>query len=97
MQGIEKGDTMITERFSQLFSRLLSRWAQYQDAPRDPQRATELAAVRIDLDEVRQEIAHERTLCSVAPAPQRSAPRVAVSESDLRKLRIAAIGVDGNS
>ena len=88
---------MITERFSQLFSRLLSRWVQYQDAPRDPHRATELAAARISLDEVRHEIAEERMLCSVAPAPQLSAPRVAVSESDLRKLRIAAIGVDGNS
>ena len=97
VQGTEKGDAMITERFTQLFSRLLGRWLQYQDAPRDPERVTERAAARVALDEVRSEIEHEHALCSVAPAPHLSAPRVAVSDSDLRKLRVAAIGFDGTA
>ena len=88
---------MITERFSKLFGRLLSRWAQYQDAPRDPQRVTDLAAARVALDEVRNEIADERTLCAVAAAPHADAPRVAISDSDLLKLRVAAIGFDGTA
>ncbi|MDJ0924024.1 MAG: hypothetical protein QNJ77_05635 [Acidimicrobiia bacterium] len=88
---------MLTDRFSRLFGRLLSRWVKYQDAPRDPARVTELAAARIELDEVRSEIAGERELLLVHAAPVRSdAPRVAVSDEGLRRLRVAGIGLDTN-
>jgi len=88
---------MITERFSRLFSRLLTRWVHYQDAPRDPARVTELAAARSDLDEIRTEIAIERTLISTAPRVHEDPSRVAISDADLLRLRVSAIGVDGNS
>lgn len=87
---------MITERFSWLFGRLLARWAKYQDAPRDPARVTELAAARMELDEVRSDIATERVLIAGSPSPRVEAPRVAVSDEGLRRLRVAGIGLDSN-
>ena len=88
---------MLTERFSRLFGRLLTRWAKYQDAPRDPASVTELAAARMELDDVRSEIATERELLLVNSAPVRiEPPRVAVSDEGLRRLRVAGIGLDSN-
>ena len=88
---------MITERFSQLFNLLLARWTRYQDAPRNPALVTDLAAARVALDEVRSDIAVERSLISVGHSAGDAGPRVAVSDSDLRKLRVSAIGIDGNA
>lgn len=88
---------MITERFSQLFNLLLARWTRYQDAPRNPALVTDLAAARVALDEVRSDIAVERSLISVAHSAGDAGPRVAVSDSDLLKLRVSAIGIDGNA
>ncbi|MEA2002657.1 MAG: hypothetical protein U9N84_12355 [Actinomycetota bacterium] len=88
---------MITERFSRLFGRLLTRWAHYQDAPRNPALVTDLAAARIALDEVRADIAVERaSITSQIPA-HRDSSRVAVSEEDLDRLRVAGLGLVGNS
>jgi hypothetical protein len=88
---------MITDRFSRLFDRLLTRWAVYQDAPRDPARVVELAAARIDLDDARNDIATERDLVMATAAPRVEAPRVAISEDALNRLRVAAVGVDSMS
>lgn len=88
---------MITERFSQLFNHLLARWTRYQDASRDPARVTDLVAARVALDEVRSDIAEERSLVSVAHPAHDAGSRVAVSDSDLLKLRVSAIGIDGNA
>ncbi len=85
---------MLTERFSRLFARLLDRWLEYQDATRDPARTAELAAARVALDEVRSEIRTER-LEPTNPARAIDGPRVAVSESELSRLRVAAIGYEG--
>ncbi len=87
---------MLTERFSKLFGRLLSRWIVYQDAPRDPSRVAELGAARISLDDVRSEIAEERRHL-VAAAPQKEGLRVAVSPAELDRLRVASIGFDVNA
>ena len=87
---------MLTERFSRLFGRLLTRWAKYQDAPRDPARVTELAAARVALDEVRSDIATERAVVVSAPHVGKEPPRVAVSDDGLRRLRVAGIGLDSN-
>ncbi len=87
---------MLTERFTRLFARLLERWTDYQDAPRDPVRVTELAAARIALDDVRAEIAVERRELVGAPRVTES-PRVAVSEADLSRLRVAALGLEGSA
>lgn len=87
---------MITDRFSRLFDRLLTRWAAYQDAPRDPARVTELASARARLDDVRRDISTERTLVMAGASPRVEAPRVAISESDLSRLRVAGIGLDSN-
>ena len=87
---------MLTERFSRLFGRLLNRWEDYQVAPRDPARVTELAEARMALDDVRSEIADEhRELVSVAPVAE--GPRVAVSPAELDRLRVASIGFDANA
>lgn len=88
---------MLTERFSRLFSRLLARWTSYQDAPREPARATELAASRIALDEVRSEIAEERAGICVPAAMATETPRVAISDADLSRLRVATVGLDSNA
>ena len=88
---------MLTERFSRLFSKLLARWTRYQDAPRDPSRVTELAADRIALDEVRGEIALERARLAEPVGAPAVASRVAVSDSDLSRLRVAGIGFDSNA
>ncbi len=88
---------MLTERFSRLFSRLVVRWSQYQSAPRDPARVTDLAAARIALDEVRSEIAQERARITVVHPTYEVSSKVAVSDADLLKLRVAAIGLDGRS
>jgi hypothetical protein len=92
-----KADIMITDRFSRLFDRLVARWTRYQDVPRDPATVADLAVARMSLDDVRNEIARERALLVPARAPRVEAPRVAVSESDLRRLRVGAIGVDSTS
>lgn len=84
---------MLSERFSRLFARLIDRWIEYQDAPRDPARVTELAAARIALDEVRSEIRTERL--EPYHTPVLDGPRVAVSPDDLARLRINAIGLEG--
>jgi len=94
---VRKAVHMITERFSRLFSRLLTRWVRYQDAPRDPAQVAELAAARNELDEIRTEIATERSRVSSAPRVTKDFSRVAVSDADLRRLRVSAIGVDSTS
>jgi hypothetical protein len=91
-----KADIMISDRFTRLFDRLLARWTVYQDAPRDPARVTELAAARARLDDVRRDIATERTFVMAGASPRVEAPRVAISESDLSRLRVAGIGLDSN-
>ena len=88
---------MLTERFSRLFSKLLARWTRYQDAPRDPARVTELAADRIALDEVRSEIALERTRLTEPVGVAAVTSRVAISDDDLSRLRVAGIGFDSNA
>ena len=87
---------MLTDRFSRLFGRLLSRWVAYQDAPRDPSRVTELAAARLALDDARSEIARERGHL-VAASPVAEGLRVAVSPAELDRLRVASIGFDANA
>ena len=87
---------MLTERFTRLFGRLLDRWVDYQEAPRDPARVTELAAARAALDEVRSEIRQENHRSSEALRTA-AGPRVAISDSDLSKLRVAAIGLEGTA
>ncbi len=92
-----KANQMITERFSRLFGRLLTRWASYQDAPRDPELVTDLAAARIALDEVRSDIALERASITTWSPVSHHSPRVAISEEDLDRLRVAGLGYVGNS
>ncbi len=87
---------MLTDRFSRLLGRLLTRWVEYQDAPRDPGHVTELAAVRVALDDVRSEIAVERREL-VAAATVVEGPRVAVSPADLGRRRVAGIGLEGTA
>ncbi len=87
---------MLTERFSRLFTRLLDRWLDYQDAPRNPERVVELAAARTALDEVRTEIAAERHDL-VTSTRAAGGPGVAVSDDDLNRLRVAGIGYVGSA
>lgn len=87
---------MLTDRFSRLFGRLLNRWVEYQEAPREPARVTELAAARIALDDVRSEIGLERREL-VTSAAVSAGPRVAVSAAELGRLRVAGIGLEGSS
>jgi hypothetical protein len=87
---------MLTERFSRLFGRLLNRWVDYQDAPRDPVRVVELAAARMALDDVRSDIAAERReLVSAGSVVE--GPRVAVSPAELSRLRVAGLGFEGSA
>jgi len=46
--------------FDKLFGKLVNRWERYDDAPRTPDRVTELAAARADLDDARAETADAR-------------------------------------
>ena len=91
-----KVDDMLTDRFSRLFGLLLKRWVDYQDAPRDPARVTELAAARVAPDQVRADITDERREL-IAVAPVNAGPRVAVSTADLNRLRVAGIGLEGSA
>ena len=91
-----KVDPMLTDRFIRLFDRLVARWTHYQDAPRDPARVVELATARGELDDVRNEIALERTVIA-GQGPTIEPPRVAVSDLGLHKLKLAGIGLDGHS
>ena len=86
---------MLTDRFSRLFGRLVTRWIRYQDAPRDPNRVTELAAARMALDDARKDIADERTIIT-NETPIVEPRRVAVSDLGLHKLKLAGIGLDGH-
>lgn len=88
-----KADIMLTDRFTRLFDRLMGRWIRYQDAPRDPARIVELATARSELDAVRNEMALERTVVT-SQTSITEAPRVAVSDLGLRKLKLAGIGLD---
>ncbi|MCP3976777.1 MAG: hypothetical protein GY720_20015 [bacterium] len=56
---------MLTTRFEDLWNGLVGAWYRYQDAPRTPDKVTQLAATRIALDEVRSEIAVERAVIGV--------------------------------
>lgn len=85
---------MLTERFNTLWRRLIERWLTYQQTPRSPELVTELAAARIALDEARTDIAGERGRIEMSHRSVVEPPRVAVSEGDLGKLRVAGIGVD---
>lgn len=85
---------MLNQRFNRLWKLLLERWFVYQDTPRTPDRVTELAAARIELDEVRSAIASERGRIQSKGRSRREAPRVAMSEEQLDRLRVAGAGVD---
>ena len=95
METKRKVDILLTDRFIRLFDRLVTRWTRYQDAPREPARVVELAAARAELDDVRNQIAQERTVIS-REGPVVEPPRVAVSDLGLHKLRLAGIGLDGH-
>ena len=85
---------MLTERFSQLWSLLVTRWTAYQDAPRTADEVVQLAAARIALDDVRSEIRVERHKIAAETRPNTPSPRVAVSAEDLARLRVAGVGLD---
>ena len=51
---------MLTDRFEQLFRRLLRAFLRYDNTDRDPENVTELASARTDLDDLRHAIATER-------------------------------------
>ena len=51
---------MLSERFDHLFRRLLAAFIRYDDTPRDTANVIRLAAARVELEGLRQEIADER-------------------------------------
>ena len=51
---------MLSERFEQLFRRLVHVFLRYDDTPRNAENVLALAAARIDLEDVRRDIAVER-------------------------------------
>jgi len=51
---------MLSQRFEQLFRRLLGAFIRYDDTNRGPENVTGLAAARADLDDMRRAIATER-------------------------------------
>lgn len=78
---------MLTRRFQRLYDRLVGRWRVYHDAPRDPERVTELAQARADLDDTRIEIAEERASIDTSRRHEhRVSPRTAVDPEDLQRL-----------
>ena len=77
--------------FEGLFKRLVQRWEIYQDAPRDPELVTTLAAARADLDDARGEIAKVReTYYAEHAAPVQGGPGVAVDPDTYRRIRLSA-------
>lgn len=90
-----KADIMITERFSRLFSSLLNRRADYEDAGRDPACVADLASARVSLDQARSEIAVERAAIMSTGAQPKAVSKVAVSEGDLLKLKVSSLGLTG--
>lgn len=85
---------MLTSRFNSLWNLLVGRWFAYQDAPRTPDDVVELASARAALDDVRSEIAEERGIIASASRPLATVSRVAVSDEDLARLRVAGVGND---
>ena len=78
---------MLTRRFERLFRRLVSTFIAYDNAPRTPYRVAELAAARTQLDQIRSDIAAERSV--MERRQQANAFRkTAVSDHDLAVLRI---------
>ena len=51
---------MLSERFEQLFRRLVAAFLRYDDTSRGSESVVSLAAARADLDDLRREIATER-------------------------------------
>ncbi len=51
---------MLSQRFEQLFRRLLGAFLRYDDVARDAHHVVDLASARTDLDELRAAIALER-------------------------------------
>lgn len=80
------------ERFTAAFRKLIGRWTNYQNAPRDPERVTELAEARTNLDYARSEIAAAREEhhpnWEREDAPERPDPKTSVTPEDIAKLRL---------
>lgn len=53
---------MLSRRFDQLYVRLAAAHGAYTSVPRTPERVRDLASARARLDDIRREIAEERTV-----------------------------------
>ncbi len=77
--------------FERLFSKLIRRWKRYQDASRDYELVTELAARRAELDDARAEITAARK--RLYPEPESSDQgRPGVDVDSLRYRRALLTG-----
>ena len=88
---------MLHPRFRNVFSRLLRVWHRYQDAPREPERVTELAEARANLDDVRDEARQAREQFHPEPSerPQTRIPRAAITEEEYRRLSLKGVFPEG--
>ncbi len=88
---------MVHTVFDRLFGKLLGRWHRYQDAPREPERVTDLASARAELDDTRAEIAEARARYhpEARPASPESASRTALNPEEYALLRLRGIHPEG--
>ncbi len=87
---------MLHPAFNGLFDRLVARWRTYQDAPRRPERVTELAKARADLDDARATIGRARA--HLYPDFEQAAPvgrRIAVDADAYAVLRLQGVHSEG--
>ncbi len=89
---------MVTKVFEQAFRRLVEAFKRHQDVPRFPENVADIGAARWDLELARNVMAHERAVVHARSQRQPSDKRkFAVSEVELTRLRLMAIGGVGRS
>ena len=89
---------MLHPRFGKVFSKLLGVWRVYQEAPREPERVTELAQARANLDDARAETTKTRRQLhpdTPPPAHGRRVARTALTQEEYRKLALKGVFPEG--
>jgi len=86
---------MLTSRFNDLWGSLTSTFHRYHSADRTADKVVELAQIRIDLDDLRSDIATERELIRMRAGPRHRFGRdgsssVSRIDADVDAVRLAA-------
>ncbi len=83
---------MLHPVFERTYRRLVGRWRDHADAPREPDRVVELAAARAALDDARRETYDARHRYHPEPKLDTSPrPGIAVAEDKYKVLRLQGL------